>query len=88
VSKALAKRLLGWRTCLKLSRREAARCIGIPEGAYARLERGKPVVTVDAVLRVRALTGFPLDLIAPGLMIEPKRRTNIKAPRPQGLFDM
>ena len=55
--------LLAWRTANDLSQREAADLLGMTQTSYSRAELGEVCPRKDALKRVLAETGVPLEVL-------------------------
>ena len=55
--------LVAWRTARGLSQRDAADLLGLTQATYSRAELGQSVPRRDALKRVIAETGVPLEVL-------------------------
>lgn len=59
----LADRISTWRKLMGLTQDQLAQRAGVSRGAYARLEKGDPGVTLDVLMRVLTVTRLADDVI-------------------------
>lgn len=55
--------LKDWRAAQRLSQRQAADCLGISQGLYAKLELGRRSIKGPKAKRIAELTGVPLAVL-------------------------